>query len=168
MIIEYWKDIPGYEGEYQASNLGRIRSLKYGKYTILKESNHKKGYRRVVLCKDGNRKDYQVHRLVWEVFKGPIPDGMQVNHIDENTSNNNLDNLMVCTPKENNNWGTHNEKMANTKKKHIFQYDVEGNLVNEWCSISETINNGFNPSAVSMCCLGERKTHGGYKWAYAE
>ena len=57
MIIEYWKDIPGYEWEYQASNLGRIRSLKHGKYIILKESSHKKGYRRVVLCKDTDKEE---------------------------------------------------------------------------------------------------------------
>lgn len=112
-INEIWKDIPGYEGLYQVSDYGRVRSLWYGKIKVLKPGNHR-GYYVVKLCKNGKKKHHSIHRLVVETFIGPIPKRMVVNHKNENKLDNRLDNLEIVTPKENANWGTGIERR--TKK----------------------------------------------------
>lgn len=118
---EKFNDIPGWEGRYKASNMGRIKSLgndKGRKEKILK--TRKNGlYEKLYLCKGGRRFDFYVYRLVWEAFNGPIPEGMVINHMDENPANNRLDNLMVCTQKENCNWGTRNERSAASHKRNF-------------------------------------------------
>lgn len=130
--MEIWKDIPGYEGLYQVSNLGRVRSLDHkskGGHGAIEQSvrgkvlkaRAKKGkyitYYTVSLCSAGKPKDHYVHRLVWSTFNGAIPKGLVINHIDENPANNSLDNLMICTQQENLNWGTHNERISKTLKE---------------------------------------------------
>ena len=95
------------------SNFGNVKSLNYrhtNKERMLKTQLYK-GYVYVFLKRT---KGYRVHRLVYEAFIGPIPDGMQVNHIDEDKSNNRLDNLNLMTPKENCNYGTGIERRAET------------------------------------------------------
>lgn len=122
MDKETFKDIPGWEGRYQASNLGNIRKVKFGKTgkeRVLKPTTWKR-YKKVAFTKDGQRKYYWVQRLVWEAFNGPIPEGMVINHIDENPSNNNLTNLMVCTQKENANWGTAIERRKETMRRNYI------------------------------------------------
>jgi len=105
--IEIWKDIPGYEGKYQVSNLGNVKSMNYmhtKKEHILIKRVQPTGYHTVTFCKNGKAKQYLVHRIVYQTFAGEIPEGMQVNHIDENKLNNNIGNLNLMTPKENCNW----------------------------------------------------------------
>lgn len=117
MRKEIWMPVLGYEGLYEASNMGRIRSLNYhreGRVVVLSVS-HSRKYDRIGLSKNGVVKHYSVHRLVWEAFNGPIPEGMQVNHIDENKRNNSLDNLNLMTPSENHRWGTGMERRYNTR-----------------------------------------------------
>ena len=83
--MEIWKKIEGYEN-YEVSNLGNVKSLNYnhtGKEQILKAGKTKQGYLYVILHKNGKRKKYLIHRLVYETFNGPIPEGMQCNHISE-------------------------------------------------------------------------------------
>lgn len=119
---EIWRDIEGYEGQYQVSNLGRVKSfdridgaghLKRGR--ILRPVPDKKGYLRVQLHKEGKRKLFLVHRLVAQAFI-PNPEGLpQVNHRDEDPSNARADNLEWCTASYNVNYGTHNERMIQTK-----------------------------------------------------
>ena len=100
---EIWKDIKGYEGLYQVSNLGNVKSLKTNKNLY---SSNAKGYRRVGLFK-GKRKGYSIHRLVAQAFI-PNPENKPcVNHKDCNRANNNVNNLEWCTHKENNNYKTH-------------------------------------------------------------
>ena len=115
-----WKDIPGYEGKYQVSNIGQVRSLNYrgntGKTKILKQDTGRDGYKRVVLCKDGKYKKYLVHRLVAMAFI-PNPHNYPIiNQKDENKTNNQYKNLEWCTIQYNNNYGTHNEKISKTMK----------------------------------------------------
>lgn len=111
--MEQWRDIPEYEGIYEVSNFGRVRSSKdkttksalHGerkwKQRILKQKTDKGGYKRVSLWKNKISKDFLVHRLVLLAF-GSNPDNKpSVNHIDGNPSNNHLDNLEWVTPKEN-------------------------------------------------------------------
>ena len=109
---EVWKDIEGYEGLYQVSNLGRVKSLsridslgrKY-KEKMLRQSNSR-GYLHICLSKDNNRKGYQTHRLVAQAFVSNPKNKPQVNHIDEDKTNNQANNLNWMTSKENNDWGT--------------------------------------------------------------
>lgn len=125
--MEQWIDIEDYEGKYQVSNEGRVKSLNYnrtGKECILKPAVNRDGYLFVVLCKDGKAKIYYLHRLVASAFI-PNPDGLpQVNHKDEDKTNNsvlvNLDNsvdfeksnLEWCTHEYNHNYGTINQRIA--------------------------------------------------------
>lgn len=117
--MEIWKDIKGYEGLYQVSNLGRVKSLNYlghHKEMIKKPSLQKKTtmkssqYYQTVLYKNGKAKTVTVHRLVAEAFI-PNPDNLpQVNHIDHNPLNNKVDNLEWCTAKYNSNHKRNNRK----------------------------------------------------------
>lgn len=115
MTEEVWKDIPGYEGLYQVSNLGRVKSLRFNKEKILKQS-FIKGYYDIKLAKNKVGKRFSIHRLVYMTFKGPIPEGLQVNHINEIKSDNRPENLNLLTPKENTNWGTRNERASEAMK----------------------------------------------------
>ena len=98
---EIWKDIKGYEGMYQVSNLGRVRSLKYGKYKILKGTKSK-GYLQVRLSKNGYQTTYRIHRLVAEAFIDKIEGKNCVDHINGIIDDNRSENLKWCTVKENN------------------------------------------------------------------
>ena len=185
MESEIWKDIPQFRGFYQVSNLGRVRSLdrylpgKLGskhfvKGTILKPAltsrKEGRGYYRVAL----SGKFYLVHRLVWEAFNGPIPEGYEVNHIDEDKLNNRLENLNLMTPKENNCWGTRiirqKEKVKNGKtSKKVLQYDLDGNFIREWVSQHEIERElKIQQSYISRVCTGLRHTAGGYIWRFKD
>ena len=169
---EIWKDIKNYEGLYQVSNFGRVKSLKFGKEKILKLLKHNCGYLYIGLHKDNNVKNYYIHRLVAEAFI-PNPDNLpQVNHKDENKLNNVVSNLEWCDAKYNINYGTarerSSEKMINGKlSKKVFQYDLEGNFIREWESVNETGRNGFDSSAIAKCCKDIIKTYKGFKWSYS-
>jgi hypothetical protein len=97
--IEIWKDIPNYEGRYQISNLGNVKSLKFGKDKILKPQEDGGGYMRICLCKEGDVKKISVHRLVILAFVGASD--MEVNHVNGIKTDNRLDNLEYCTRSEN-------------------------------------------------------------------
>ena len=175
--VEIWKDYKDYEGLYQASNLGRLRSLdrwvksKSGsvrlcKGKILKLCTDKYGYLKVSLYKNNKVKTYYVHRLVAEAFI-PNPENLpEVNHKDENKLNNNAENLEWCDREYNCNFGTRNEKVAKKCSKPVVQYTLDGQFVREWESIRECDRNGFNHGAVAVCCQGKRKTHKGFIWKY--
>lgn len=177
---EIWKDIPNYEGIYQASNLGRVKSLERInarghrlKEKILKTGINR-GYYRVQLWKNSKARFYYVHRLVWIAFNGPIPECLQVNHISERKSENRLSNLNLMTPKENCNWGSRNERMAKKqingkKSKPVLQFTLEDILIKEYLSATQVERElGFGQSNICNCCNGKLKTAYGYKWKYKE
>ena len=116
---EEWKDIKGYEGRYQVSNLGRVKSLNYNhtkKEKILKLKPNRKGYFEVFLYKNGERRAFKVHRLVALHFI-PNPNNYpQVNHKDENKQSNCVDNLEWCTNKYNMNYGTRSKRASESMK----------------------------------------------------
>lgn len=168
---EEWKNIRDYEGLYQVSNLGRVKSLgnnKTKKEKILKSLVDKDGYQRVILCKNGYIKNYFVHRLEYEAFYGEIPDGMQVNHINEIKSDNRLENLNLMTPKENMNWGTRTKRVAEKRRKCVLKIDkVTNEIIAEFRSMNEASKTiGLSYTNISACCRGEQKTSGGFKWQY--
>lgn len=130
-MIEIWKDIHGYEGEYQVSNTGQVRSLNYlhtGEVKPLKQNTDGNGYKVVTLYKNGKKKTCRVHRLVAIVFL-PNPNNLpMVNHKDEHPSNNNVNNLEWCTSEYNNNYGTKKEKLSESLKGKSFSEEHKKNL----------------------------------------
>ena len=170
--MEQWKDII-YEKDYQISNLGRIKSFKWGKERILKQSQCMNGYYYVNLSKNGIVKNYFVHRLVAEAFL-PNPNNYPcVNHKDEDKSNNIVSNLEWCDVKYNTNYGTRNKRIgkSNTNgklSKPVLQYTLDGQFVKEWPSTMEAARNGFNQGHIIECCRKNRKTHKGFKWGYKD
>ena len=177
---EIWKDIKGFEGLYRVSNLGRVKSLERFrkgendslvsvKERILKPLINHRGYYGVQLYKQSVGKFYQVHRLVWEAFNGKIPEGLQVNHINEIKTDNRLSNLNLMTCKENINYGTGIERRAKSKSKSVLQFTLDNILVKEYPSTHQIEREtGFAQSNISKCCKGKRKTAYGYKWRYKE
>lgn len=176
--MEIWKDIKGYEGFYQISNLGRVRSLdRYvncligikalRKGKILTQNYNNKGYKRVSLCKNGKHKNFQVHRLVAEAFI-PNPDHLPcINHKDEDKTNNHVDNLEWCSVEYNSNYGTAIERRSEKRKVPILQYDNQGNFIREWNSASDAYRElGIYQQDISRCCKGIRKSACGYIWIY--
>lgn len=165
---EIWKDIPGYKGKYQVSNLGQVKSIVWKgvvKDTIFTPWKNHCGYMMVSLRDGVRKKSFSVHRLVWEAFNGQIPDGIQVNHIDEDKTNNALENLNLLSPKANCNWGTRNKRIGN----QIVQLDVDGNLVNVFDTPNEAEKtlHIFATSIIAVC-KGRNKTAGGCKWRYVK
>lgn len=171
---EIWKDIPNYEGMYQISNLGNVKSIYKNGNTKILTGGIKKGYRQVILVKNKKRKYASVHRLVAETFI-PNPNNLpQVNHKDGNKSNNNVDNLEWCTQSENQIHAYKNGLQKplyakiNPKAKKVKQYDLKNNLINCYNGIKEASRiNNINPRDITKCCKYKRKQVGGYIWRYA-
>ena len=187
-----WKNGIKYDftGLYEVSNFGILKALgkrdragKIRKEKIMhpgvSKDPHNAYERTVLVTQNGKRISVTMGRLVWESFNGQIPEGMQINHLDENKINNCLDNLSPTTPKENNNWGTRIERAAKTNSivlknrpdcsKRIFQFDIDNNFIREWSSTMEIERTlGFIHNAISLCCKGKTKSSYGFKWQYAE
>ena len=203
MVTEVFKSIKGYEGLYEISNYGRVKRLgcvvlcKDGKSKSVKEkiligSNSGCGYRKVCLSKNGKINGKNIHTLVYETFIGSIPKGMEINHIDEDKTNNAVWNLELVSHKDNANWGTRNKRVSDSKKqkcmedkeyknrltnnisvfweknkRKVYQYTKDGNLIREWNSIIEAANElGLNSPNIIACCNNRQKTCGGYGWSY--
>ena len=167
---EIWKDIEGYEGLYQVSNFGRVRSLKNGKVRILKPLTNKNGYLRVQLYKNNSLKTIFIHRLVAMAFI-PNPNNLpMVNHKDEDKTNNIVSNLEWCDAKYNSNYGTARKRMIEKIQKVVLQIDKNTNVViNIFPSMKEAERQtGYNHGHICNCCKGKLKTTGGYKWSYKE
>ena len=175
--MEIWKDIEGYEGLYQVSNQGRVKSLERKvdnghcirtvPERILKPNKTKKGYQLVNLWKEGKIKRMSVHRLVAKAFL-PNPENLpQVNHKDENPSNNHVDNLEWCDARYNINYGSRTERMIEKQSKPVQQFTIDGSFVREWLSTNEAGRNGFHQGNICDCCNGNRKQHKGFLWQYA-
>ena len=162
-MAEEWRDVKDYEGCYQVSNYGRIKSYKNN--LILKQRVYAK-YLYVCLCHNNKKEMKRVHRLVAQAFL-PNPNNLpQVNHKDGNRENNNVNNLEWVTASQN---IIHGYKMnlcyANEKK--VLQYDLKGNLIKEWKSTMEIQRQlKYNNSCICACCNNRNKTAYGYIWKY--
>lgn len=169
-MMEIFKDIEGYEGLYQISDHGRVKSLNYNhtdKERILKLSKRKDGYLRVQLWKNRNYKNYYVHRLVAQAFLDNPYNLNEINHKDEDKTNNHVDNLEFCTSKYNCSYGTRNQRRVNKTSKPTYQYTLDGKLIREWSSTAEVQRQlGYSQGHISQCCNGKTKTAYGYIWKY--
>lgn len=181
---EIWKDIKGYEGLYQVSNYGRVKSLdrihnhiyksvckpKFYKGKIISANNNGHGYLWVVLCKNNKIMHKYIHRLVAEAFI-PNPNNLpQVNHKDENMQNNCVDNLEWCTAKYNCNYGKRNIKCGQTKKLlygiKVKQYDLRGNLIATIYERDAVKMPKVHYASLIKCCKKIYNSCGGYVWRY--
>ena len=168
---EIWKDISGYEGLYQVSNLGRVKSLprkgtRTRKERILKELTSRK-YLSINLYKDGQLKTFTIHRLVAEAFIENTNNLPEVNHKDENKLNNIADNLEWCTRSYNINYKNRNKKAAEKLSLMVMQFDKQFRLIRIYDSLTEAYKETKIPySNICKCCKRERKTAGGYFWRY--
>lgn len=155
---------------YDVYEDGRIYSYKSKKF--LKHQTDKDGYQIVCLVNnEGKKKTYRLHRVVYESVTGEtIPEGMQVNHINEIKTDNRFENLNLMTPKENINWGTGIKRSAkariNGKRSKSVGAFKNSELVFTFPSTMEACRQGFNQGHVYDCCNGNRKTHKGYEWGY--
>ena len=167
---EEWKDVIGYEGLYQVSNYGNVKSLKYGKERVLKQGKNNRGYFQVSLHKESKGKCYLVHRLVSQTFI-PNPQNLPfVNHIDENKQNNMVSNLEFCDAKYNNSYGTKPERIGKAKSKPILQFNKQGTkIIGKYDSTRQIERElKINRGNISKCCKGKLKVVGGYRWLYLE
>ena len=166
--MEVWKDIQGYNGNYQVSDCGHVRSMSFhrtGETKVLKINKHRNGYFSVLLFDNGKRKRLYIHRLVAEAF---IPNPFnfpQVNHKDEDKSNNHVDNLEWCTAMYNSRYGTGNKRKAEALSKAVNQYTLDGTFVKTWDSVKEVKRAGF--SNVRRCIKGITHQCKGYVWRFA-
>lgn len=170
---EIWKDIKGYEGLYQVSNTGKIKSFrKSTKFHCASEyflspSIINSGYYTVTLYKSNQKHKFQVHRLVAEHFLENPNNYPCVNHKDENKLNNCADNLEWCTYAYNNTYGTIKDGKLITLAKPINQYTLTGVWVATYLSPSIAAKM-LNISVVSIrnCCNGKQDSAHGYLWKY--
>ena len=172
--LEVWKDIKNYEGYYQVSNLGNVRSCdrvikRLNFFKKIRGKNLKKvidnstGYYCVGLSKNNKANRFYVHRLVAQAFI-PNPNNLKyVNHKDETRTNNKVENLEWCTALYNNTYGTLLDRLKNLKGKVIYQYDLQGNFIKKWESSMEIQRVlKLTQSNIIKCCKGKRKKVGGY------
>ena len=158
------KDIKGYEGLYAVTSCGKVWS--YKSKMFLKPWVSRNGYFMVNLHKDKKIKHCYIHRLVAMAYL-PNPENLpQVNHKDENKTNNCLQNLEWCDASYNINYGTHNEKVSNSLKIPILQYDLDGNFIREWPSATDVGKEVQRH--ICECLKGKQKTAYGYIWKYKD
>ena len=174
MKNEEWRDIVGYEGRYQVSSTGRVKSLERKdclertiRERILKQAVTHNGYLRVDLCAGGKRKRLRVHRLVGEAFLPRAEGKDAINHKDEDKTNNNVWNLEWVSDKENCNFGTRNERIAKANSKPVAQCTKGGELVKTWSSLIEIgKQTGFSIGNISQAANGKYKQAHGFIWKY--
>lgn len=165
---EVWKDIPDYEGLYQVSNLGRVKSLQRKNQEQLKTQRiNKQGYLMTQLWKNNICRTKRTNRLVAQAFI-PNPNNLpQVNHKDENKLNNCVSNLEWCTDEYNKNYGTRNIRIGKAKSKKVKQFDLKGNYIKTWDSVKQAQKKLKLFHIYDVCNKKHRyKTCGGYIWKY--
>lgn len=179
-MSEVWKPIKGYEGIYEVSNLGRVRSLprmltdSKGRrhpvpMKILREHD-RKGYVGYRLCNGPATAEFSAHRLVAMAFI-PNPDNLPVvNHRDENPRNNHVDNLEWCTIQYNTKYGNGIAKQVASmtyKTREVEQLSINGEHIAYFKSLSEASKaTGADKSLIMRVCKGIKKTAGGFIWKY--
>ena len=162
---EVWKDIEEYEGLYQVSNLGRVKSLNYNntkKEKIIKTLNNR-GYLKVILCKNNECKNFLIHRLVANAFIENPNNYNEINHIDECKTNNIVNNLEWCNRKYNINYGSGNKRRGEKHKKPIYCLETD-KIYNSAKQASEELN--IKRENIVNVLRGRQKQAKGYTFRY--
>lgn len=178
---EVWKDVPDFEGFYQASNTGKIRSVdrsvfcKRGKgYKSLykgrelKGTIDKDGYLKINLAKEGVKSTVYIHRIVAKTFLKQSKEKPVVNHINEIKDDNRVSNLEWCSVRYNNLYGGRSKIVAAKTYKPVKATHLKTGEELLFISMSSAKDKGFSTSNISQCCSGAKKTHLGYKWEYVK
>ena len=188
---EEWRSVKGYEGFYEVSDMGRVRSLPrviervQGSYLkngqIMKQREDQHGYYQIILSLGENKRHAKVHRLVAEAFIENPEGKKEVNHIDNNPKNNMVENLEWCTHRENMEWMHKNGRAKRTevwlknlhesqKKtyKAVIGTNIETGEEIRFSNLNGVKRLGFSPSCVCRCCKGKQGVtqHKGYRWSY--
>lgn len=172
--MEIWKDIVGYEGCYQVSNLGRVKSLNYlqkGKEQILKAQVVSCGYFAVTLSKEGKSKTHTIHRLVAKTFIDNPDNLPQVNHKDEDKTNNRVENLEWCSAEYNVNYGSRTKRQSESQtnypkfSKRVLCLET-GKIYPSTMQVQREL--GFANTAISSACNGKLKQAYGFHWKYID
>lgn len=179
-MFEQWKDVENFEGIYQVSNMGRVRSCdhivkngkgnKFVKGKILKPNKNSHGYLSIKTSKKYGSKHLAVHRLVAKAFISNPHNFREVNHKDEVKDNNIVTNLEWCNHSYNALYGTCQERLIKYKQKRINMKDKNsGKVITSFVSMKNASEKlGICRSQISAVCRGIRKTAGGFIWEYAE
>lgn len=183
-MTEEWRDIQGYEGFYQVSNLGKVRSLPridrgisiLGKpYTRklkgreLSQQTDIGGYRTVPLSKNGKQRHYMVHRLVADAFISKPSDNLVINHKDMVRHNNCVENLEWCTQQYNVHYGGAVERQHAMISKAVYQMTMEGEIIAKYLSFAEASKAvGVDKSNIIRAAKGQIGQSGGYRWRYVD
>ena len=182
---EEYRDIKGWEGLYQVSNKGNVKSLertvrsgkgyRVTKEIILKPKKTISGYLYVGLWKESKVKRHYIHRLVAEAFLENTENLSEINHIDENKENNCVENLEWCSSKYNCNHGTRNRRIAEANTNHpkmskpVIAISKESGLILEYPSTHEASRQlGIAQQSIVECCKGRLKTSGSFYWMYKD
>lgn len=178
--MEEWKDVVGLEGLYRISSEGRCVALERrvrvrGNITRIMQEHEIKpcvctnGYLEYQFTVDGIKYIRLAHRVVAQAFIPNPNQWPEVNHKDENITNNSVDNLEWCTSKYNANFGHRNEKCYPYKQcKRVRQYSLSGEFIKEWgCMGDAGRSTGITATQIARVCKGRQKQSGGYRWEYA-
>lgn len=185
LMEEIWKDVVGYEGLYQVSNTGKVKSFPRNNFKrgrILKPYIDKNGYQSVSLCKHNKITHEKIYRLVAKHFIANPFNKKEVDHINGIRNDDRAVNLRWCTHTENCNfelykansskegcWMYQRTLSLHPRARKIAQYNEKGDLLKVWCCAKDACDNlHLNRGAISECCHGKRKKHGGFIWKFIE
>ena len=165
---EIFKDIKGYEGLYQISNLGNVKRIKKENYILCKPSKDSHGYKQIVLTKDKKRKSFKVHRLVGKAFI-PNPNNLpEINHKNEIKEDCYVSNLEWCSHIYNSRYGTRGYRCSKHSFKKVCQIDmITKEIIKTYDSMKDAEKEtNIKYQGISKCCRKKQKSAGGYLWKY--
>ena len=172
--LEIYSPIDGFP-DYLITSQGRVFSLKHDKLKELKPAKNNWGYYYVNLWKNGKMFTKTIHRLVAKAFIPNPENKPQVNHIDEDVTNNHISNLEWVTARENLNHGTRNERASNSVKgknnpraRAVIGFKVNGCSIKYYKYMKESEKDGFSPVCIRNCCKGKQKQHKNFVWYYTD
>lgn len=172
MAPAIWKPVKGFEGLYEVSNKGMVRSLNYratGRCEVLCQGGCGNSYRKVVLFKgSGKGLSKDVHRLVAEAFLTNEEHLPEVNHIDEDKSNNASNNLEWCSIAYNRAYGSRGKKISKALSKPVEAFDSSGKILHKFSSIKEAAQKGFSQAAISNAIAGRVPRHKELYWRFSD
>lgn len=152
--------------KYEIFEDGRVYSYASKRFLKPRKNDKRGGYNYISLSDNsGEIKNYRLHKVIYEAIKGEIPEGLDVNHIDEDKTNNSISNLNLMTRKDNINWGSGIERRTEKLSKQVAAYK-DGVLVMTFPSTREAERQGYSQGNISKCCNGKLKSYKGYQWRY--